>query len=75
MLVTKTRQRLADLDYDFDALAELMREHELITVQLIWPESKRATTRATRLPAGRGRGSRRPAPPRQRLAATYASSA
>ena len=40
VLVTKTRQRLADLDYDFDALAKLMREHELITVQLIWPESK-----------------------------------
>jgi PhzF family phenazine biosynthesis protein len=40
VLVTKTRQRLADLDYDFDALARLMREHELITVQLIWPESK-----------------------------------
>jgi PhzF family phenazine biosynthesis protein len=41
VLVTKTRQRLADLDYDFDALAKLMREHELITVQLIWPESKK----------------------------------
>ena len=41
VLVTKTRQRLADLDYDFDALAKLMREHELITLQLIWPESKK----------------------------------
>ena len=40
VLVTKTRQRLADLDYDFDALAKLMRDHGLITVQLIWPESK-----------------------------------
>jgi len=41
VLVTKTRQRLADLDYDFGALAKLMREHELITLQLIWPESKK----------------------------------
>jgi PhzF family phenazine biosynthesis protein len=41
VLVTKTRQRLADLDYDVDALARLMREHELITLQLIWPESKK----------------------------------
>ena len=41
VLVTKTRERLADLDYDFDALAKLMRDQELITVQLVWPESKK----------------------------------
>jgi PhzF family phenazine biosynthesis protein len=41
VLVTKTRTRLADLDYDFDALANLMRDHGLITVQLVWPESKK----------------------------------
>jgi PhzF family phenazine biosynthesis protein len=40
IIVAKTRQRLADLDYDFDVLAKLMRDHELITVQLVWPESK-----------------------------------
>jgi PhzF family phenazine biosynthesis protein len=40
VLVTKTRERLADLDYDFDALAKLMRNDGLITVQLVWPESK-----------------------------------
>jgi PhzF family phenazine biosynthesis protein len=40
VLVTKTRARLADLDYDFNALAELMRDHGLVTVQLVWPESK-----------------------------------
>jgi PhzF family phenazine biosynthesis protein len=40
VLVTKSRERLADLDYDFDALAKLMRQHGLITVQLVWPESK-----------------------------------
>jgi PhzF family phenazine biosynthesis protein len=41
VLVAKTRQRLAELDYDFDALARLMREHALVTLQLIWPESKK----------------------------------
>jgi PhzF family phenazine biosynthesis protein len=41
VLVTRSRERLADLDYDFDALAKLMRHHELITVQLVWPESKK----------------------------------
>jgi PhzF family phenazine biosynthesis protein len=41
ILVAKTRKRLADLDYDFDVLAELMRDHGLITVQLVWPESSK----------------------------------
>jgi len=41
ILVTKTRRRLANLDYDFDALAKLMRKHGLVTLQLIWPESKK----------------------------------
>ena len=41
VLVTKSRQRLADLDYHFDDLANLMREHGLVTVLLGWPESKR----------------------------------
>jgi PhzF family phenazine biosynthesis protein len=40
VLVAKTRMRLADLDYDFDVLAKLMRDNGLITVQLVWPESK-----------------------------------
>jgi PhzF family phenazine biosynthesis protein len=41
IFVTKTRRRLANLDYDFDALAKLMRKHGLVTLQLIWPESKK----------------------------------
>ena len=41
MLVTRTHQRLADLDYDFDALAAIMREQGIITLQLIWPKSRR----------------------------------
>jgi PhzF family phenazine biosynthesis protein len=39
VLVTRTRERLADLDYDFEALAGLMRAAKLITLQLVWPES------------------------------------
>ncbi len=39
VLVTRTRERLAALDYDFDALAHLMRTRELITLQLVWPEA------------------------------------
>ena len=41
ILVTRTHERLSQLDYDFDALAALMQEHDLITLQLIWPKSKR----------------------------------
>ncbi len=41
ILVTRTHERLSELDYDFDALARLMQQHELITLQLIWPKSKR----------------------------------
>jgi PhzF family phenazine biosynthesis protein len=40
VLVTRTRERLANLAYDFDGLAELMNEHGLVTVLLVWPESK-----------------------------------
>ncbi|WP_217196387.1 PhzF family phenazine biosynthesis protein [Streptomyces buecherae] len=31
-----TRERLADLDYDFDRLATFMRAHDLTTLQLAW---------------------------------------
>ena len=41
ILVTRTHDRLAELDYDFDGLAAIMQEHDLITLQLIWPKSKR----------------------------------
>jgi PhzF family phenazine biosynthesis protein len=41
VVVVKTKNRLADLDYDFDVLAKLMRDHGLVTVQLVWPESKK----------------------------------
>lgn len=41
ILITKTRQRLAALDYDVQALAKLMQDQALVTLQLIWPESKK----------------------------------
>ena len=41
VLVTRTHRRLVDLDYDFDALAAIMREHGIVTLQLIWPKSRR----------------------------------
>lgn len=41
VLVVRTHQRLRDLDYDFDALAAIMAEHGLVTLQLVWPKSKR----------------------------------
>lgn len=40
VLAAATRERLADLDYDFDRLAAFMRAHDLTTVQLVWRESE-----------------------------------
>lgn len=39
ILAAATRERLARLHYDFDALRDLMLEHDLTTIQLIWRES------------------------------------
>ncbi|MFG3254247.1 PhzF family phenazine biosynthesis protein [Streptomyces sp. NPDC048172] len=39
VLAAATRERLADLDYDFDRLLRLMRRLDLTTVQLVWRES------------------------------------
>lgn len=38
VLAAGSRARLADLDYDFDALAGVMREHGWTTVHLVWRE-------------------------------------
>jgi PhzF family phenazine biosynthesis protein len=40
ILAAKTRARLADLDYDFDALKAIMDEHELITTDLVYREDE-----------------------------------
>ncbi|MWA10797.1 PhzF family phenazine biosynthesis protein [Streptomyces sp. BA2] len=39
ILAAATRERLADLSYDFERLATLMRRLDLTTVQLVWRES------------------------------------
>ena len=39
VLAVERHERLADLDYDFEALKELMLQHELTTLQLVWKES------------------------------------
>ncbi|MFB4424961.1 PhzF family phenazine biosynthesis protein [Streptomyces sp. QL37] len=39
VLAAATRERLADLSYDFDRLEALMRRLDLTTVQLVWRES------------------------------------
>jgi PhzF family phenazine biosynthesis protein len=39
VLAAATRARLADLAYDFDRLADLMRSADLTTLQLVWRES------------------------------------
>ncbi|MEU6268141.1 PhzF family phenazine biosynthesis isomerase [Saccharopolyspora shandongensis] len=38
VLAARSRERLADLDYDFDALADLMREYDWTTVHLFWQD-------------------------------------
>ncbi|NYI80844.1 PhzF family phenazine biosynthesis protein [Nocardioides panzhihuensis] len=39
VLAAATRERLAELDYDFDRLLRLMERVDLTTVQLVWRES------------------------------------
>ena len=39
VLAAATRERLARLDYEFDALRELMLEYDLTTLQLVWREA------------------------------------
>ncbi|MEU7939884.1 PhzF family phenazine biosynthesis protein [Microbispora bryophytorum] len=39
VLAAATRERLADLDYDFSGLAQYMTDRDLITLQLVWRES------------------------------------
>lgn len=40
VLVAASRQRLADLDYDFDVLKSLMLANNLTTLQLVWREER-----------------------------------
>lgn len=38
VLVTRTRERLARLSYDFDRLRDVMERSRLTTLQLVWPD-------------------------------------
>lgn len=40
IIAAASRARLAELDYDMDALAQLMRRRDWVTVDLIWRESE-----------------------------------
>jgi PhzF family phenazine biosynthesis protein len=54
ILVLDSRETLASMDYDFDALRELMKEHDWTTLQLVYPDEGD--------PHGRRWHSRNPAP-------------
>ncbi len=47
-----SRARLADLDYDFDALAKLMAANDWTTVDLVWRESPRLVHARNPFPPG-----------------------
>ncbi|MFI7275373.1 PhzF family phenazine biosynthesis isomerase [Streptomyces sp. NPDC049879] len=52
VLAAATRARLADLAYDFDALAAVMRRHGWTTVHLVWRESDRVFHARDPFPVG-----------------------
>ncbi|GAA1544255.1 PhzF family phenazine biosynthesis isomerase [Kribbella lupini] len=53
VLAASTRQRLADLDYDFDRLRAYMLERDLTTLQLVWRESETVFHVRDPFPVGR----------------------
>ncbi|WP_214405666.1 PhzF family phenazine biosynthesis isomerase [Pseudonocardia lacus] len=52
VLAARTRERLADLDYDFTALGDLMRERGWTTVQLFWPRDDHTVHARDPFPVG-----------------------
>jgi len=52
VIFAATRQRLAQLDYDFDALAELMASRGWTTVNLVWRENARTYHARNPFPPG-----------------------
>jgi PhzF family phenazine biosynthesis protein len=52
VLVTRTRERLADLDYDVPALTAAMRSADLTTLQLVWPEGDAGWSARNPFPVG-----------------------
>ncbi|HEX6024736.1 MAG TPA: PhzF family phenazine biosynthesis isomerase [Solirubrobacter sp.] len=52
ILGAATRERLADLDYDFDALKQAMLEHDLTTVDLVYREDDLTFSARNPFPVG-----------------------
>lgn len=52
VLAAKAKARLDDLSYDFDALKQLMLEHDLTTLQLIWRENDKLFHSRNPFPVG-----------------------
>jgi len=52
VLVTRTRDRLARLDYDVPGLTAVMRSAALTTLQLVWPEGDAAWSSRNPFPVG-----------------------
>ena len=52
ILACRTRERLAELDYDFEALKRLMLDHDLTTVELVWREDPRVFHARAPFPVG-----------------------
>ncbi|TMQ91156.1 PhzF family phenazine biosynthesis protein [Actinomadura soli] len=52
VLAAATRERLADLDYDFHRLAAYMHRHDLTTVQLVWRASRQVFHARDPFPVG-----------------------
>jgi len=52
ILAARTRERLAELDYDFESLKGLMLENELTTVALVWREDDRTFHARNPFPVG-----------------------
>jgi PhzF family phenazine biosynthesis protein len=52
VLVTRTRERLARLDYDVPALTAAMRSADLTTLQLVWPEGDARWSSRNPFPVG-----------------------
>jgi PhzF family phenazine biosynthesis protein len=52
VLVTRTRDRLARLDYDVPVLTEVMRAADLTTLQLVWPQGEGRWSSRNPFPVG-----------------------
>ena len=52
ILAARTRERLADLDYDFEALKQIMQAHDLVTVDLVHREAETTFHARNAFPVG-----------------------